>query len=104
MLKFCIFGHTDFVALLQFFYFTVKNIVPCIDAMLYFFLDKIRDATMKPFNMDVKFTHVNNCHECKIMLVIQSTQPLTLNIIGEVPLLKLKVTNQYQNPISPKLP
>ncbi|XP_055516039.1 endoglin-like isoform X1 [Leucoraja erinacea] len=61
-----------------------------------------RDATMKPFNMDVKFTHVNNCHECKIMLVIQSTQPLTLNIIGEVPLLKLKVSHETKG-ISPQL-
>ncbi|XP_078282074.1 endoglin-like [Rhinoraja longicauda] len=61
-----------------------------------------RNATMKPFNMDIKFTHGSNCHKCKILLVIQSAQPLTLNITGEVPSLKLKVSHETKG-ISPQL-
>ncbi|XP_069742783.1 transforming growth factor beta receptor type 3-like isoform X2 [Narcine bancroftii] len=53
-----------------------------------------RNTTMKSINMDVEFTHGKNCHKCRILLIIQSKQPMTLNIIGEVPSLNLKVSHK----------
>ncbi|XP_051893193.1 transforming growth factor beta receptor type 3-like [Pristis pectinata] len=55
---------------------------------------RTRNTTKKSINMDIEFTHGNNCHKCKILLVIQSKQPMTLNIIGEVPSLNLTVSHK----------
>ncbi|XP_072096250.1 transforming growth factor beta receptor type 3-like isoform X1 [Mobula birostris] len=68
------------------------------------------NRTKKFINMQVRFTHGNDCHKCKILLVIQSKQPMTLNIIGEVPPLNLTVSHKtnitWPGPIKvdPKLP
>ncbi|XP_078082465.1 transforming growth factor beta receptor type 3-like isoform X2 [Mustelus asterias] len=54
---------------------------------------KIRSSEKKSVNMDVEFTHGNNCHS--VFLVIQSNQPINLNIGGEVPsFLHLKLSHE----------
>ncbi|XP_072344739.1 transforming growth factor beta receptor type 3-like isoform X1 [Scyliorhinus torazame] len=54
---------------------------------------KVRSSEKKSVNMDVEFTHGNNCHS--VFLVIQSNQPINLNIGGEVPsLLHLKLSHE----------
>ncbi|XP_059849724.1 transforming growth factor beta receptor type 3-like [Hypanus sabinus] len=68
------------------------------------------NKTEKFINMQVRFTHGNDCHKCKILLVIQSKQPMTLNIIGEVPSLNLTVSHNTSITwpgsvkVDPKLP
>ncbi|XP_041049678.1 transforming growth factor beta receptor type 3-like isoform X1 [Carcharodon carcharias] len=52
-----------------------------------------RSSEKKSVNMDVEFTHGNNCHN--VSLVIQSNQPINLNIGGEVPSsLHLKLSHE----------
>uniref|UniRef100_UPI00398F25DA transforming growth factor beta receptor type 3-like isoform X2 n=1 Tax=Pristiophorus japonicus TaxID=55135 RepID=UPI00398F25DA len=54
-----------------------------------------RNSIKKSINMDVEFTRGNNCHMCNVLLVIQSNQPMNLNIEGEVPSsLRLKLSHK----------
>ncbi|XP_067868407.1 transforming growth factor beta receptor type 3-like isoform X2 [Heterodontus francisci] len=54
-----------------------------------------RSSEKKSVNMDVEFTHGNNCHSCSVWLIIQSNQPMNLKIRGEVPpSLHLKLSHE----------